>query len=72
MKYHYPNAPGGLPAPLGCRLIILTHGGADIMGWWHDGADFLAWCYPPERDQDAEDRIRAGEIERVMGILAES
>ena len=68
MKYHYPAA-GGLPAPTNCQLIILTAGGRHIMGRWRDDGDFLAWCYPPERDPSAEDRLMASEIERAMGIF---
>ena len=68
MKYQYPDA-GGLPAPTGCRLIILTAGGADIMGQWSDDGGFLAWCRLPERCRVTEDLLRDSEIERVSGIL---
>lgn len=68
MKYEYPDA-GGPPAPIGEQLIILTAGGQHIMGRWRDDADFVAWCHRPERDQDAEQRLRDTEIERAMGIF---
>ena len=68
MKYHYPAA-GGLPAPTGCQLIILTAGGQHIMGRWREDGGFLGWCYPPGRDAAIEDWIGAHEIELALGIL---
>lgn len=68
MKYHYPAA-GGLPVPTNCQLVILTTGGQHIMGRWRDDGDFLAWRHPPERDHDAEDQLRATEVERALGVF---
>lgn len=39
------------------------------MGRWRDDGDFLAWRHPPERDHDAEDQLRATEVERALGVF---